>query len=453
MNPLAESITKASVCETVPVAAEAGAWMHGLVTELYPICRSITGPGLRETLEILQRHVPLEIHEVPSGTPVLDWCVPKEWRIRDAYVQDPSGRRVIDFGRHNLHVMQYSTPVHARMSLAELRPHLFSLPEHPEWVPYRTSYYRPAWGFCLSHQQLTSLPAQEYEVCIDSELIDGSLSYGELYLPGETRDEVLLSAHVCHPSLANDNLAGVAVAVRLAQHLAARPRRYSYRFLFAPGTIGAIAWLSRNEGHLPQIRHGLVLALLGDAGKPTYKRSRRGDAEIDQTVAQVLAETGRDYTVVDFDPYGYDERQFCSPGFNLPVGRLTRTPNGQYPEYHTSADDLALVQPECLADSLAICTAVVDVLEHNRRYVNLYPKGEPQLGRRGLYDALGGQREPAAVQQAMLWVLSCSDGDATLLEIARRAGMQFDMVRQAADLLLEHGLLEEPLSPPSRNNH
>ncbi len=426
-----------------------GRAMYALIEELYPVCRSITGPGLRDTLARLRQHVPLELHEVPTGTQVLDWRVPKEWRIHDAYVKDSRGRRVIDFHRSNLHVVNYSVPIRAKMSLDQLKPHLHTLPSHPEWVPYRTSYYEGNWGFCLSDRQMSQLDEGEYEVCVDSELKEGSLTYGELCLPGRSTDEVLFSCHVCHPSLCNDNLAGIAVATYLAQHVAQLQRRYTYRFLFIPGTIGAITWLAANERQASRVKHGLVLALLGDSGKPTYKRSRRGNAEIDQAVAQVLCETGRDYAIVDFDPYGYDERQFCSPGFNLPVGRLTRTPNGQYPEYHTSADDLNLVQPQWLADSLAICKAVVELLEHNRRYVNLNPKGEPQLGRRGLYGALGGQRDLAAVQQAMLWVLSCSDGDCTLLEIAQRAKLRFESVREAADLLAQHGLLEERVAPPS----
>jgi aminopeptidase-like protein len=439
-------------CTTTENLTAAGQAMYALVEDLYPICRSITGPGVRDTLARLRQDVPLELHEVATGTRVLDWCVPKEWHIRDAYVKDADGRRVIDFHRSNLHVVNYSVPVHAKMTLKELKPHLHTLPDRPEWVPYRTSYYEENWGFCLSSRQLAQLEEGPYEVCIDSELKAGSLTYGELFLPGRTADEVLFSCHVCHPSLCNDNLAGIAVATYLAKYLAAVDRRYGYRFLFVPGTIGAITWLALNEEGLARVKHGLVLALLGDGGEPTYKRSRRGDAEIDQAVVQVLGETGRDYAIVDFDPYGYDERQFCSPGFNLPVGRLTRTPNGQYPQYHTSADNLALVRPEWLADSLAICATVVDVLEHNRSYVNLCPKGEPQLGRRGLYGALGGQRELAALQQTMLWVLSCSEGDSTLLEIAGRAGLRFEIVHRAADLLVQHGLLEERTSSLPRKD-
>jgi aminopeptidase-like protein len=327
------------------------------------------------------------------------------------------------------------------MSLAELRPHLFTLPDRPQWVPYRTSYYRPAWGFCLSHEQLENLPDQEYEVCIDSELVSGSLSYGELFLPGETDEEVLISTHTCHPSLANDNLSGVAVAVYLARRLARRPRRYGYRFVFAPGTVGAIAWLSRNEDLLPRIRHGLVLSLLGDAGHSTYKKSRRGDATIDRAAAHVLGHSGQDYALREFEPLGYDERQYCSPGIDLPVGCFMRTPPGQYPEYHTSADNLDFIRPEHLADSLAKCWAMIDVLEHDRAYRNRNPKGEPQLGRRGLYRSTGGT-DNAERERAMLWVLNLSDGRHTLLDIAERSGLPFAAIRAAADALRDAELLE-----------
>ena len=318
--------------------------MHRLVTELYPICRSITGDGVRETLRRIGQHIPLSVHEVASGTPVFDWTVPKEWNIRDAYIKDASGKRVVDFKRSSLHVVNYSVPVRRTMSLEELKPHLFTLPEHPDWIPYRTSYYKESWGFCLSHRQLAELAAGEYEVCVDSSLVDGHLTYGECFLPGETSDEVLFSSHVCHPSLCNDNLSGVSLAFFLAKYLQSRPHRYSYRFLFAPATIGAIAWLAKNERQTERIKHGLILTCVGDAGRMTYKKSRRGNAEVDRAVAHVLKHGG-EHEITEFSPWGYDERQFCSPGFNLPVGCLMRTPNGRFPEYHTSADNLEFVQP------------------------------------------------------------------------------------------------------------
>jgi aminopeptidase-like protein len=418
---------------------EIGALLHAL----YPLCRSITGDGVRASLRLLQEVVPLQIQEVPSGTPVFDWIVPDEWNVRDAYVADLQGNRVIDFRCHNLHLVSYSVPVHQTMSLAELRPHLHTLPEQPDAIPYRTSYYRPTWGFCLAQRELDALPEAEYEVCVDSTLAPGALTYGELLLPGEREDEVLISTHVCHPSLANDNLSGMVLAVRLAHELAQRPRRYSYRFLFIPGTIGSITWLARNEAHVMRINHGLVVACVGDSGPMHYKRSRRGDAEIDRVVAHVLAETGEPYQLLDFSPYGYDERQYCSPGFNLPVGSLTRTPHGRFPQYHTSGDDLSLVQPEHIEATLAIYLRVCEVLEANRTYRNLNPKCEPQLGRRGLYSSLGGRRDTKAIELAMLWVLNQSDGEHSLLDITRRSGLRFGEVYEAAALLQRHDLLKE----------
>jgi aminopeptidase-like protein len=417
--------------------------MHRLAADLYPICRSITGNGVRETLRRLQTHIPLTVHEVPSGTRVFDWTVPREWNITDAYIKNSAGERIIDFRRCNLHVLGYSVPVHARMSLAELRPHLISIPEQPDAIPYRTSYYNETWGFCLAHSQLATLPEGEYEVRIDSALTDGHLTYGECYLEGDSKEEVLISAHVCHPSLGNDNLSGIAVATFLIRHLLTTARRYSYRFLFIPGTIGSITWLALNEPHLAGIRHGLVLANVGDAGSLTYKKSRRGNAEVDRAALNVLRHSGRKYNVREFVPYGYDERQFCSPGINLPIGCLSRTPHGEFAEYHTSKDDLTFLKPASLADSLACCLAILRVLEGNRVYVNQNPKGEPQLGRRGLYRGFGGSMDARAREMALLWVLNLADGEHSLLDISDRSGLPYDTVRTAATALRDHGLLKE----------
>jgi aminopeptidase-like protein len=369
--------------------------------------------------------------------------VPKEWNIRDAYVKDPSGAKVIDFAESNLHVVGYSIPVSATMSLDELRGHLHTLPAQPDLVPYRTSYYRETWGFCLRENTLASLPDGQYEVLIDSTLADGHLTYGEHVVEGEVSDEVLVSCHVCHPSLANDNLAGIAVATRLAARLAESRPHYTYRFLFMPGTIGAITWLALNRQRVDRVRAGLVLACAGDTGALTYKRSRRGDAEIDRAVEQVLRTSGREHTVIDFSPYGYDERQFCSPGFNLGVGSLTRTPYAGYPEYHTSGDNPDFVSPEAMADTLETCWEVFQVLEANRRYTNLSPYGEPQLGRRGLYGSLGGRSDTQQAQMAMLWVLNLSDGDHDLLDVAERSGLPFALVAEAAAALHSAGLVKE----------
>jgi len=414
--------------------------LHDLVARLFPITRSITGDGVRRTLAEIGTRIPLSVSEVPTGTPVLDWVVPREWNIREAFIADASGNRVVDMAASNLHVVGYSVPIDATMTLDELRPHLHSLPDHPGWIPYRTSYYRETWGFCLTHEQLSALSAGTYRVKIDATLADGALTYGECVLPGSSEDEVLLSAHLCHPSLANDNLSSLAIATFLATELAATAHRYTYRFLFAPGTIGAITWLARNHSTVDRIRHGLTLACLGDRGPITYKRSRNGSAPIDRAMEHLLASRSDGARIIDFSPYGYDERQYGSPGFDLPVGSLSRTPYAEYPEYHTSADDLAFVTPGALADSLETLRALVATLERNRTYTNLSPMGEPQLGRRGLYPSTGGATI-ARRQLALLWVLNQSDGAHSLIDIAMRSGMEFAELAAAADELVAHDLL------------
>jgi aminopeptidase-like protein len=420
--------------------AGVGPEMHRFVQELYPICRSITGNGLRETLHRIGKRIPIEIQEVPTGTEVFDWTVPKEWNIREAYIDGPRGQRVVDFRDQNLHVMGYSVPVDRRMSLSDLREHVHTLPDQPDVIPYRTSYYSEAWGFCMEHRRLQDLEDGEYDVRIDSTLEPGSLTYAELHLPGEIEDEVLISCHCCHPSIANDNLSGIALATQLAEHLRGLALRHSYRFLFVPGTIGPITWLARNEDRVDRIKHGLVVTGVGDPGPFTYKRSRRGNAPIDRAAAHVLGHSGRPHAIVDFSPYGYDERQYCSPGFDLAVGSLMRTQNGEYPEYHTSADNLDFVRPEALADSLGMYLHVLDVLENDDAFVNLSPKGEPQLGRRGLYPAVGAKGVGLDLM-ARLWVLNLSDGHHSLLDIAERAGVPFESARDASRLLVEAGLL------------
>jgi aminopeptidase-like protein len=417
--------------------------MLALIRRLYPICRSITGHGVRETLRVVGEQIPLDISEVPSQTPVFDWTVPNEWNIRDAYIKNRQGERLVDFQKCNLHVVSYSVPVHQKMKPEELQPHLFSLPEHPKWIPYRTSYYRESWGFCVSHEQEQALmahPEEVYEVCIDASLQPGSLTYAEHFLPGEMKEEVLISCHICHPSLCNDNLSGISVAVALAQTLAQSPRRYSYRFLFVPGTIGSITWLCRNESKVGRIKHGLVLTCVGDSGKVQYKKSRRGDAEVDQAALHVLKHHGSDFGVLEFYPYGYDERQYCSPGFNLPVGALMRSQHGTFPEYHTSADNLDFVKPEALADSYAVALSVIHVLEKNAVYVNQNPKGEPRLGKRDLSSVKLGLTDKN-IPMAMLWVLNLSDGAHSLLDIADRSGMDFFRIAVAAEALNQTDLL------------
>lgn len=430
-------------------SAEVGERMHAFIRDLYPICRSITGDGVRETLRRIGERIPLEMREVPTGTPVFDWTVPREWNIRDAYVARSDGERVIDFRRSNLHVVGYSMPIRTHMSLSELRGHLHSLPDRPDWIPYRTAYYADTWGFCLAHRQLEALAEDTYEVCIDSSLEPGFLTYGECRIQGRTEDEVLVSCHVCHPSMCNDNLSGIALATALAERLAGEARQHTYRVVFLPATIGAITWLARNEEVTRRIRHGLVLACVGDPGAPTYKQSRRGDALIDRAASHVLGHRPGPYRVVSFSPYGYDERQYGSPGLDLPVGRFTRTPHGEFAEYHTSADDLDFVRPEALADSFTTIMRVFDVVDGDAYYRNRLPKCEPQLGRRGLYESLGGGSSGEEGRMALLWVLNGSDGTQSLLDIAERSGIRHEVLRQAADTLVAHDLIERMEVPRS----
>lgn len=417
-----------------------GQEMYRLIEKLYPFNRSITGNGVRQTLAEVSKIIPLQINEIPSGTKVFDWEIPKEWNITDAWIKNKKGEKIVDFQKSNLHVLNYSVPVHKKLQLAELKSNLYTLPGQPDWVPYRTSYHNPVWGFCMAHNQLVSLNEGEYEIFIDSTLEPGALTYGEYFIEGQTTDEVLISTHICHPSLANDNLSGIAVASFLARELSKEKPFYSYRFLFIPGTIGSIAWLSLNEAKTQHIKYGLVLTLLGDESKFHYKKSRRGNAEIDKIVEYLLAKEFEDHGIIDFYPYGYDERQFCSPGFNLPVGRLSRKPHGEFPEYHTSADNLDFVKPEKLAESLDLLENIVRVLETNKTYFNLNPKCEPQLGKRGLYKNIGGDNNKDA-QMAILWVLNLSDGENSLLDIARTSGIPYNIIHLAATALMDADLL------------
>lgn len=419
-----------------------GVRMFDLIERLYPLCRSMTGDGNRQTLDVVGELIPLTRHEIPTGTEVFDWTIPKEWNIRDAYVADSTGRRVIDFRRSNLHVVGYSVPVRERMELDELRPRLHTLPDFPDRVPHRTSYHNETWGFCLSQHDLARLEDGTYEVVIDSTLEPGSLTLAECVIPGATTDEVLLSTHICHSSLCNDNLSGIALATFLARHLLDQSNRYTYRVLFIPGTIGSIAWLATNPDVVERIRCGLVLSTAGDRGRLHYKRSRSGAAEIDRVVEHVLRHADVPHEVRDFEPYGYDERQYSSPGIGLDVGSLTRTPYGQFDEYHTSADDLDFIAADALQDTLLRHIDVLAVLDRNQRYRNLRPNGEPQLGRHGLYATLGGRKGDNSTELAVLWVLNLSDGAHSLLDIADRSGFAFERVHEAAEALASVGLLE-----------
>lgn len=424
-------------------SADLGKRIHALMTDLYPICRSITGPGVTATLQRLQQEIPLAIREVASGTQVLDWTVPREWSMNDGWIKNEAGEKVVDFKKHNLHVVNYSSPVDTVLPLEELKKHLFSLPAKPTAIPYRTSYYDDSWGFCLSDNELSALPDGDYHAFIDSKLEPGFLRYGEYVIPGETDQEILITTHVCHPSMCNDNLSGIGIATFLASALTGTRPHFTHRFLFIPGTIGSLTWLATHRDAMPDIRHGLVLTGVGDAGPPTYKRSRAGNSGIDRAMEYVLKSGWSHYNLRDFSPFGYDERQFCSPGFDLPVGCLMRTPHGEYPEYHCSLDDLDFVKPENLEDTYRLCTTGLDLLNRNRIYRNLLPHGEPQLGKRGLYQAMGQQsHDRQALQLSMLWVLNQSDGNHDLLDIAIRSGIPFSTVATAADMLHQHDLLE-----------
>jgi aminopeptidase-like protein len=432
-------------CESL-IMTDVAAELYSHVRYLFPILRSITGPGLRETLSYIASMTGASVHEVPTGTRILDWEVPKEWTIRGASIRRLSGETVVDFADNNLHVVQYSQGINAEIPFSELDAHLYSLVNYPGLVPYRTGYYAESWGFCVSQEQRETLTDSRYKVEIDAELSAGSLSYGELLLPGATAQEVLFSVHCCHPSLANDNLSAISVAIALARQMASlRTRRYSYRFLFLPGTIGAIAWLHANRDASKRVQSGLVLSCLGDSALPTYKQSRRGNAPIDRYVAHAFKTRGIVGRILPFTPYGYDERQYCSPGFNLPVGCLMRSPNGTFPEYHTSADNLDFIQPEALADSLAVINEIVALIEQDYVPVNLMPFGEPQLGRRGLYASIGGGKASEGAefgQLTLLWVLNQADGTNSLLDIADRSGEPFARVAAAAAALEKVGLLQ-----------
>jgi aminopeptidase-like protein len=422
--------------------------LYEMVARLYPLPRSLTGCGVRQTLQILQEWVPLAVEEVPSGTPVFDWEVPREWRVREAYLLTPRGERIADFKEHNLHLVGYSTPFRGKVTRTELMAHLHSLPTHPDWIPYRTSYWRETWGFCLPHRVVETLPEGNYEVVVDTELFAGSLTYGELHLPGETAEEILFSTHICHPSLANDNLSGVVVSAALARELILRsPRRFSYRFLFVPGTIGALTWLARNEALLPRIQGGLVLAGLGGPGSLHFKKTKHGQTWVDRSVPVALRSLGEPFEVEDFVPFGYDERQYNSPGIGLAMGCLSRTPWGRYPEYHTSADNLSFVTGRNLLGALKAVSAFVEVAETNELFENLSPKGEPMLGKRGLYRSLSGDPHGRERELALLWLLSFSDGKHDLLAIAERSKLPWPLLAEGGERLLEAGLLR-PLAGP-----
>ena len=450
--------------------------MYNLIENLYPICRSITGNGTRETLQIISKIIPIQIHEVSSGTSVFDWTIPNEWNIKDAYIKSPTGEKIIDFKKSNLHILYYSLPINKKITLNELKEHIFTQPDRPKDIPYRTSYYSEKWGFCMSHEQFLKLEDGDYEIVIDSELKSGSLSYGEYYFKGNSDEEILLSCYICHPSLCNDSLSGVVTAVELAKFIEELKQKtnYSYRILFIPETIGSITWLSRNQEKIKNIKHGLVITCTGDKGKINYKKTRNGNSEIDKIVIDVLENSNEDFSVLDYFPFGSDERQYCYPGINLNMGCLTRTVFGDFPEYHTSADNLTYVSPLPLANTLKIYIRIIEKLEENYTkfqlndsttkkikkslsddpvFVNLV-KCEPQLGKRNLYHDLGGPKlkpfhgrgskdTTKIKEKAMMWILTYSDGTNSLKDIEVKSNIDFETLIQISNLLCDHKLIKE----------
>jgi aminopeptidase-like protein len=428
-------------------ATNIGADMLALIRDLYPLPRSITGAGLRATVNRLAKLIPLDISEVATGTQVFDWTVPNEWTIDDAYIEHESGKRFAQLSESNLHVVNYSAPVDLTLSLDQLKPHLHSLPEHPDWIPYRNSYYSPAWGFCMADRELQRLPPGNYRVVIRSQLAPGSLTLAEHVHRGATGEEVLIFSHDCHPSLANDNLSGIVVAAYLAKQLESVETRYTYRFVFAPATIGSITWLATNQAVLPRIRHGLVLSLLGNVGPLYYKKTRASQCSIDHAASHVLRNGFPGSQVLSFSPWGYDERQFCSPGIDLPVGCLSRSPDANLPENHTSADHPDAIHAESLSEAWLACLEIFQTLEESLYYENLHPHGEPQLSRRGLYRTTGGYYTHVPDRQmALLWTLNLSDGTASILDIAERSNLPLDVVAAAARDLENAGLLRQQVA-------
>ncbi|MDQ3110642.1 MAG: DUF4910 domain-containing protein [Bacteroidota bacterium] len=411
---------------------------------LWPICRSITGDGLRQSLKILSEIIPLELTEVPSGTKVFDWEIPDEWNISDAYILTPEGKKICDFKLNNLHVLNYSIPVDEEISFEELDKHLFSIPEMPDAIPYLTSYYKKMWGFCITHEERQQLPKTgRYKVKINSTLKKGSLTYGECLLKGETDEEILFSTYMCHPSMANNELSGPLVAAFLYKKLAAlSKRRFSYRFVFAPETIGVIAFLSKEGMRLKENLHaGYVLTCVGDKGNFTYKRSKNPENNVDTVAEHYLRGTGKPFTTLDFSIGGSDERQYCSPGFNLPVGSLMRTMYQRFKEYHTSLDNKSFISFEALEESVNAYFDIARVHELNRKYINAVPYCEPQLGKRGLYPAVGGQKSRTDELSMRLHLLSWADGKNDLITIAERFGRPALDFEETIRVLIENKLL------------
>ena len=435
---------KSPILEARSKTSAQGEQMHALLSRLFPICRSITGNGVRETLKILQEYIPLEIHEIPSGTKAFDWTVPEEWNIKDAYVKDASGRRVIDFKRSNLHVVSYSEPFEGKLTLEELKKHLYTLPDQPDLIPYVTSYYDRRWGFCLSDNDLKKFKDNLYEVKIDSTLKPGSLTYGELLIKGQTEKEILISTYVCHPSLANNELSGPVVAAFLAKYLLEmkKPPRYTYRFVFIPETIGAITYISRNLEHLKKnVVGGYVVSCVGADAHFSYLQTRQENTLTDRITLRVLKNSGVTFKIYDYLQRGSDERQYNAPGVDLPIGSLMRVRYGEYPQYHTSADDLEYVKAQALEDSLKMYERCLEAFEHNETY-KAKCLCEPQLGRRGLRSTLSTRNAEASSLQ-ILHVFSYCDGNHDLIAIAEKLKVPVEEVISVIKILERHALIEK----------
>jgi len=402
--------------------------MENYFDRLWLLNRSLTGNANRETIKILSEIVDLNISEIPSGTECFDWTVPPEWNAREAWIKDSKGNTILDFKKNNLHLLGYSEEFSGKLSLADLKEHLYSLPDQPDVIPYLTSYYKKRWGFCLSHKQLTELKDDTYEVFIDSELNEnGSMTIADAVLKGNTDEEILLSTYICHPSMANNELSGPLVTAFIYRELKKlKNRRYTYRFIFVPETIGVITYLSIHGKQIKEkLAAGYVITCIGDKGNFTYKKSRRGNSLADRAAELVLSQNENNYVIEDFFPTGSDERQYCSPGFNLPVGSLMRTRYGKYKEYHTSADNRDFISFKAMEHSVKTYLSIISVLEKNAVYENLLPDCEPQLGKRDLYPTLGSQKKTADFVNAVMWVLNLSDGTNDLIEISERSGMNF----------------------------
>ena len=404
---------------------------------LFKINRSLTGNGNRETLKILSEIAEIKIHEIPSGTKCLDWVIPPEWNVNEAWVKDRDGNKIIDFAKNNLHLLGYSTPFSGNLDLPELKKYLYTLPEKPNTIPYITSYYEKKWGFCITENQKKLLKNEIYEVFIDSQLYEnGSLTYGEAFIEGKTKKEILLSTYLCHPSMANDNLSGLLVTAFIYNILKSKNLNYSYRFLFIPETIGSIYYLSKHGEKLKQnLVAGFVVTTVGDKGPFTYKKSRIGNSIADIATEIVLNQKQDSFIIEDFFPdNGSDERQYCSPGFNLPVGSLMRTRYCKYKEYHTSDDDKSLISFLALEESINIYLEILNLIDENKKYINLFPFGEPQLGKRNLYEKINN-RFPADILRAVKWVLNFSDGKHDLINIISKSHLDYKLIIEAARLL------------------